>query len=379
MTQIPFTSVSHLVRFFMHKISLFILGLTAMSLTACSQDKAPVVAGTDLPADAEGQYAYIIDGYDVLDSVVIRDRAFEYRMPAGSPVKFYAVRVGDKMAGFFSEPGTSTFSPDSLGLSYDDKSTYLNRQITELNNGMTVIYNNFLVQITHLQNEMEKSGGMSKDLARYGMTLVEDFHKQTRDIVRKYFFANKDNPFAYHALHLYPKDDPKGFVELYEATGSSYAKDNPYLKNLYEVQKKEVQTSAGNPFTDVTMTDNEGKSAKVSDFKKEGRYLLIDVWASWCGPCRSAMPHLAQIAKDHAATLDVLSIGGLDETPEDNARARKELHMTWDTFFDADTAFVNAYSINGIPTLILIDPEGTILVKTNSPDEVSNKIEELGI
>ena len=91
------------------------------------------------------------------------------------------------------------------------------------------------------------------------------------------------------------------------------------------------------------------------------------------------MSHLAEIAKSHAGTINVLSVGGLNETPEANAKAREELGMTWSTFFDSKSSLADAYGVKSIPTLILISPEGTIVLKTNRPDEVSDKISELGL
>lgn len=350
-----------------------------MSLVACSQSKSPILRGSELPAELEGQYVYIVDGQEKTDSVLVKDNAFEITMPSETPVKLYTVLMGNQSMPYFSEEGVSTLVTDSLNFAYDDKSTDLNKQVTTLYSRFAAMYGDFMSQNIALQQELQANGGqLTDDIAQRGQALSDEFNSKVAVLSREYFDKNKDNAFGLLALSLYPMTDPRGFVEMYESAGD-VVKDNEDMKQLYAMQKGELETAAGSPFVDVSMTDDKGNTAKVSDFRKDGRYLLIDVWASWCGPCRKAMPHLAQIAKDHAATIDVLSIGGLNETPEANAKAREELGMTWNTFFDADAAFANAYGVKSIPTMILISPDGTILVKTNNPDEISAKIEELGI
>lgn len=363
----------------MKKNSLLILGLSALSLVACSQSKSPILRGTELPADLEGQYVYLLDGQEKTDSILIKDHAFEYTMPSGGEVKLYTVLMGNQSMPYFSEPGTSTLVKDSLNFAYDEKSTELNKQVTTLYARFSAMYGDFMSQSIALQQEMQAGGGqLTEEISQRGQALSDDFNSKVADLSREYFDKNKDNAFGLLALSLYPMTDPKGFVEMYESAGD-VVKENEDMKKLYTMQKGELLTAAGADYVDVTMTDDKGQTAKVSDYLRDGKHLLIDVWASWCGPCRKAMPHLAEIAKDHAATITVLSIGGLNETPEANAKAREELGMTWETFFDAEAAFANAYGVKSIPTMILISPEGKILVKTNSPDEVSAKIKELGL
>lgn len=366
----------------MKKRSLLILSLTltAMSFSACSQDKPSVLRCTSLPwPEMEQQYVYLYDGQDKVDSVMVKDGSFEITMPQETSTKLYTVLIGSKGMPFFSEPGTSTLVVDSTNFAYDPSSTELNKQVTTLYNRFDALYGDFMAANQQLMQEVQANGGtITEELSAKGTKLSEDFNAKVGVLSKEYFDQNKDNPLGLLALSIYPMTDPKGFVEMYEAAGEAIT-SNADMQKLYSMQKGELKTAAGSPYTDVTMTDETGKSVKLSDYMQEGKYLLVDVWASWCGPCRAAMPHLAEIAKSHAGTITVLSVGGLNETPEANAKAREELGMTWSTFFDSKSSLADAYGVKSIPTLILISPEGNIILKTNRPDEISSKIKELGL
>ena len=365
----------------MRKTSLLILSLTltVMSFSACSQDRTSTLRGTDLPSSMEGQYVYLYDGQDKVDSVTVKDGSFELKMAKETPVKLFTILMGSKGMPFFSEPGTSTLVVDSTNFAYDPSSTELNKQVTTLYNRFDALYGDFMAANQQLMQEVQANGGtITEELSAKGTKLSEDFNAKVGALSKEYFDQNKDNPLGLLALSIYPMTDPKGFVEMYEAAGEAITL-NADMQKLYSMQKGELKTAAGSPYTDVTMTDETGKSVKLSDYMQEGKYLLVDVWASWCGPCRAAMPHLADIAKGHPSTIKVVSIGGINETFEANTQARKELGMTWTTVFDSTSAFADAYGIQAIPTMILINPEGTIELKTNDANEMSAKIADLGL
>lgn len=88
------------------------------------------------------------------------------------------------------------------------------------------------------------------------------------------------------------------------------------------------------------------------------------------------MPHLSKLNKTLGDKLTVLSIGGLQETPEQSQKAREELGMNWTTFFDAESRAADVYGVTAIPNLVLVSPDGTILVRTNDPAEVDAKLKE---
>lgn len=367
------------------KKSLLLLsaGLLVAGTIACTKEStAPRLRGSNLPQSLEGQYATLIaKGGERIDSAQVTSGAFEFDLPDTTSVARYDVELGGQAIGYFPESGTSTIIPDSdsEGYTYDETSTPMNRQLATLTEEYNTAYGDYVRESLSLQEAYKAAGNkVTPEISKKGAELSDRFTARVAEIARKCFEENKNNELGRMALSLYPTSDSKGFVELYESAGD-LVKQDPDLKKLYELQQAEQKTSAGQPYVDVTMTDETGKEIRVSELREEGKHLLVDVWASWCGPCRAAMPHLAEIAKGHPSTIKVVSIGGINETYEANTKAREELGMTWTTVFDTTTAFADAYGIQAIPTLILINPEGTIELKTNDANEMSAKIADLGL
>lgn len=123
-------------------------------------------------------------------------------------------------------------------------------------------------------------------------------------------------------------------------------------------------------YTDFIAETKDGKSVQLSSLMKPGKMMLIDFWASWCGPCRSAIPKVKQMAKDYASKLEVVSCS-VDEKKEAWLKAEKEEAMPWTQLFLPLSKLKKAamaYSISSIPRLVLIGADGKVLCITHSPE-----------
>ena len=209
--------------------------------------------------------------------------------------------------------------------------------------------------------------------------LEKEYTDANNKLARKYYESNKDNVIGALAFSQLQFDSDEDFISAYEGA-SSVVKEDKNLKNQYDSMKLALETSEGKPYKgDFVIDDGEGTTVKLSDYMEAGKYLLVDFWASWCGPCRQAMPHLAGIVKDHSKTITVLSVGVWEKSKENNDSARKELGITWNTAFDKESRSTKEYGILGIPTLMLVNPEGTIVYRGHSPQDLDAKIKELGL
>lgn len=123
-------------------------------------------------------------------------------------------------------------------------------------------------------------------------------------------------------------------------------------------------------YTDFIAETKDGKSVQLSSLMKPGKMMLIDFWASWCGPCRSAIPKVKQMAKDYTSKLEVVSCS-VDEKKEAWLKAEKEEAMPWTQLFLPLSKLEKAamaYSISSIPRLVLIGADGKVLCITHSPE-----------
>lgn len=115
---------------------------------------------------------------------------------------------------------------------------------------------------------------------------------------------------------------------------------------------------------DFTLEDLNGNMHSLSDFK--GKYVLLDFWASWCGPCKEAMPHTAHLHEKYKDKgLQVININ-LDVSEENWRDDSKDLKITWLNLHarkdkDGSNKVANRYLITALPTVVFIDPEGNII------------------
>ena len=107
-----------------------------------------------------------------------------------------------------------------------------------------------------------------------------------------------------------------------------------------------------------------------------GHYTLVDFWASWCGPCRREIPVIKELLNEYGPKgLDVVGVAVWDQVPE-TKKAMDELGITWPVIMDAKTIPTDMYGILGIPTIILIGPDGTILSRGKQGDALKAAVAE---
>lgn len=184
------------------------------------------------------------------------------------------------------------------------------------------------------------------------------------------------------SMYLPRAQEKKSFVDKYMAL-STNEEHKQKVKDLY----KELKTlEPGNPSPKfVDYENNAGGTTSLDHLK--GRYVYIDIWATWCGPCKVEIPFLKEIeATYHGKNIEFVSIS-VDEKKNHQAWkdmiAEKEMtgmQLFADNAFDSD--FVQSYKIRGIPRFILLDTKGNI-VKSNAPRPSDKKLialfDELGI
>lgn len=136
----------------------------------------------------------------------------------------------------------------------------------------------------------------------------------------------------------------------------------------------------GKMFMDMTLNDMAGKPRKLSEWCGKGNYVLIDFWASWCGPCRREMPNVvANYAKYHAKGFEIVGVS-FDKSGDSWRAAVKKLGMTWPQISDLKywkAEAVSLYGITSIPSNILLDKDGRIIAVNLMGDDLGNKLKEV--
>jgi peroxiredoxin len=159
---------------------------------------------------------------------------------------------------------------------------------------------------------------------------------------------------------------------------SKEVQQSSFGKQIYAALALDERTAAGKAAPVFTMANTEGKMVKLSDFK--GKYVLIDFWASWCGPCRKENPNVvAAYKKYHDKGFDILGVS-LDSNKEAWLKAIKADSLTWNHVSDLkgwknDAAAL--YGVKSVPASFLIDREGRVIAKDLRAEALHEKLAEL--
>ncbi|MBR4897581.1 MAG: AhpC/TSA family protein [Prevotella sp.] len=162
---------------------------------------------------------------------------------------------------------------------------------------------------------------------------------------------------------------------------------HPYLKKMRDEVEEETKPKdgekmafIGQQYTDLEMADPDGKMHKISDLVGEGKYVLVDFWASWCGPCRAEMPNVLEAYnRFHNKGFEVVGVS-FDQKKGPWVKAIGQLKMPWLQISDLkgwQCAAVPVYKIDGIPDNILIDPQGKIIDRGLRGKALHTKLENL--
>ena len=170
--------------------------------------------------------------------------------------------------------------------------------------------------------------------------------------------------------------------QLAEALGmlEGAALEDEYVKSLVALNDAKQATAEGKMFTDFTVVqdpaDSLGSKVSLSDFVGKGKYVLVDFWASWCGPCKAEIPNIAAVYEKYKGEdFDVLSIAVWDD-PADTKVSAKEHGVVWNQIINAQQLPTDLYGIEGIPHIILFGPDGTILKRNLRGEDIESAVAE---
>jgi peroxiredoxin len=334
-------------------------------------------------------YSYRVDGVTVRDSVAPTDGKYSfsgktsepimatlfvrYKNDAqGKPIKMFQPRDYASVfvtAGTIQVTSVDSFSNVTVaGSKAHDAYLALTKQTKPVNDKMQAA------------SKAYSAAYQAKDSATM-KTLDATFDAldaEMKEVYKGYLNANNNSPIAMYALGQMAGWDinPEVVEPIYNALSES-ARATPSGKAFAEKIVTAKKTAVGAMAMDFTQNDTLDVPVSLSSFK--GKYVLIDFWASWCGPCRQENPNVVKAFQTYNAKgFTVLGVS-LDQ-PGAKDKWMKAIHddnLTWTQVSDLkywDNQVAKQYGIQAIPQNFLVDPAGKIIAKNIRGEELSSKL-----
>ena len=357
----------------MKHLRFAILALAAIvSLGATAQEKREYNISGVVPDGIEKIYLYKTEGLGsrvFLDSAIVADGKFTIK---GNRPAYDLVSLGNKglhSIMFFvdGEPMTVDFVNDTLTASP------LNEKFQGYMAEDKVFTDNFyrlFMASKKATSETEKHE-IEQQITANNEAMIE----QARRFIRE----NRDNVIA--AYFLQAVSGYMDYEELSAAIDSTTYYFNHPLMNEAKQRLQVLQLrQIGKPLADVTLATPDGQSHQLSEWCGQGKYVLIDFWASWCRPCRMEMPNVIQnYERFHDRGFEVLAVS-IDDKKNAWLRGIKDFGTPFVQLSDLkgrNTELATVYGITTIPANLLVDPQGKIIAADLRGKALTKKLEEI--
>ena len=236
-------------------------------------------------------------------------------------------------------------------------------------NDFDKFYEQSTVRISELSRQLQSKETLDEELYKEYLNVRDSLIDVLVGYVKQH--NSEEGAIVLASMHRFTADsvlfNSIAAPEIKTGRFANYVKirlDNEVAQAEYikAIQEKQKATAVGSMFKDFAAEYN-GKTTKLSDFVGKGKYVLVDFWASWCGPCRAETPNLINAYDKYKGDkFNVLGVT-VSDRPEDSERAMKELGINYPQMLNAPDSCANLYGINGIPHIILFGPDGIILAR----------------
>lgn len=328
----------------------------------------------------------------VVDSAEVKNGVFEFKGKVESPTTAQLLLMRNPA----SNAPTKRSEMDALGIYLENKTISVTAPdsvknavikgspLNDDNIKLTALLKASSEEMAALDREYSSKPPEQQQDPAYRQSLVERseaIQKKAEPIQQKFV---DEHPNSYVSLVTF-----RGLIgyDIDPATAeppfnkfSAELRNTPLGKSISEAINIAKRTAIGSAAADFTQNDVNGKPVKLSSFR--GKYVLIDFWASWCGPCRDENPNVVsayQRFKDKKFTVLGVSLDR-PNGKEAWVKAIKDDGLTWTQVSDLkyfDNEAAKLYGIQAIPSNVLVDPNGKIVAKNLREEGLHEKLEEL--
>jgi peroxiredoxin len=358
-----------------------LLFLSLLLLSACSKSNEYNLTGSfdDNALNGHKVVLYGISqstGLSGVDSTFVENNTFKLKGKVDS-VGWYVLMIQKEATEpiykdfYLNESSQFTFRDGRLKVSgseindkyqaFEDRYLEMSKEIMLLNRQLQ----------TDAENEALKS-----NFNKAYQAFLKSFGVLSRNAV----LENMDNPLGLHLFEAALPSLPDEEVAMILSKASPEFLANPTIKMVSEQLAMSSKVKVGNKCPDLIMKGVDGQNVSLSQFMGKGSYVLIDFWASWCGPCIKEMPALISLYNKYKSKgFQIVGVSLDDDEAAWKAEIKKQ-KMTWPQISDLSawrSEAVSVFSFSSIPYTVLVDPNGLILANGLRGEALSEKLKDI--
>lgn len=356
--------------------------LMSVACTAQSGTSAKyVVNGT---SSSDGATVLLIDIAGrgaVVDTAIVANNAFAFAGETDKDAILGVMMQGSRSYIVFVNDG------EAVSIDVDNKTvkgSALNEKLNDYDRSVDALQSQANVYMDQYAAAKD-AGASEEELAALAASLTKDYiepiEQQVVALEKQIVSDNVDNVIAAAFICDIMYDCELAELQALLSDENAFTthpmaqKAKRYLEAL---EKK--MAIVGQPFVDLEMTGLDGAAHKLSDYCGTGNYVLIDFWASWCGPCRAEMPNVkANYAKYHPSGFEIVGVS-FDSNDGAWRKAVDDMALIWPHISDLqgwNSAGAAAYNVHSIPSSVLVDPDGKVVAIDLRGDKLGDKLSEI--
>lgn len=267
------------------------------------------------------------------------------------------------LPGVFYDPERPLEAPVIKGSATEDFYARFRADIKPVSDSLAVIDRRYWKEYTApMMNDKEHK----HDYTEVGVALVKEEARWRKELQEKTLAFIRENPssvVAFDQLVALFSDFTVNYSGKQIDEMRSWVADawtgTPQLAALDSIVSRIKPVALGEKYADIDVQTPDGKTVKLSSLIPEGKYVMLEFWASWCGPCRAEIPHLVRVHEKYK-DFNIVSVS-VDEKEADWQKAMKEERMTWTQARITGGIMgeeVKKFNITGIPMCMVLDGEG---------------------